>query len=81
VWGNPIFRASVLGCHVANEVRLRDGLENNSAHPLQKGKMEVLYGILMACFENSRNSELKDLVLMVCRNEQAMALQYEVCSV
>lgn len=21
VWGNPIFRASVLGCHVTNEVR------------------------------------------------------------
>lgn len=30
MWGNPVFRASVLGCHVANEVRPRDGLENNS---------------------------------------------------
>lgn len=30
VWGNPVFRASVLGCHVANEVRPRHGLGNSS---------------------------------------------------
>lgn len=23
IWGNPVFRASVLGCHVTNEVRPR----------------------------------------------------------
>lgn len=30
VWGNPVFRASVLGCHVASEVRPRHGLGNSS---------------------------------------------------
>lgn len=30
VWGNPVFRASVLGCHVANEVRPRHRLGNSS---------------------------------------------------
>lgn len=30
VWGNPVFRASVLGCHVANEVRPRHGLGGSS---------------------------------------------------
>lgn len=29
-WGNPVFRASVLGCHVANEVRPRHGLGSSS---------------------------------------------------
>lgn len=30
VRGNPVFRASVLGCHVANEVRPRHGLGSSS---------------------------------------------------
>lgn len=30
VWGNPVFRASVLGCHVASEVRPRHGLGSSS---------------------------------------------------
>lgn len=30
VWGNPVLRASVLGCHVANEVRPRHGLGSSS---------------------------------------------------
>lgn len=36
VWGNPVFRASVLGCHVVNEVRPSNGLENSSEYMLSK---------------------------------------------
>lgn len=54
VWGNPVFRASVLGCHVVNEVRTREGLENHiDSTSSPKDKTEVLYGIPMAHFENS----------------------------
>jgi len=30
VWGNPVFRASVLACHVVNEVRPTDGPKTTS---------------------------------------------------
>lgn len=35
VWGNPIFRASVLGCHVANEVRLGSSSGSTSSPKIQ----------------------------------------------
>lgn len=44
-WGNPVFRASALGCHVTNEVRPGDGLKTTSdgTRPPKRQNLDIIW--------------------------------------